>query len=192
LPFTKTISELSIAISLPVHIAIAKSDCTKAAASFIPSHTKATFFQFDCNCFIVFILSSGITSEIILSTHICFQIYSAVCFTSPVSITTSIFIECNLLMTFSTQVFAISSNHIIPNISFFVPIKIGVFQFFDSFNNCSSICLFIISLENNLLFHKNISSSSIFQTIHFHFISLKSLTETTSCFQYLAILLDKG
>jgi hypothetical protein len=189
---TKTISELSIAISLPVHIAIAKSDCTKAAASFIPSQTKATFFHPDCNFFIVFILSSGITSEIILSTPICFQIYSAVCFRSPVSIITSIFIECSLLITTPTQIFAISSNHIIPNILFFVPIKIGVFPFFDSFNNCSSTCLFIISLENIFLFHKNISLSSISQTIHFHFISLKLLTETTSCFQYLAILFDKG
>ena len=62
LPETSVISADSIAMSVPVPIAIPTFACFKAGASFIPSPTMATVFPSDCNFLTTSILSRGKSS----------------------------------------------------------------------------------------------------------------------------------
>gem|GEM_PF-2878459 len=59
----------------------------------IQSHTNATFLSSACIFLIRSNLSSGITSDITWSIHICLAINSAVFFVSQVNIIVSIHIE---------------------------------------------------------------------------------------------------
>ncbi|MBT3852655.1 hypothetical protein HOF65_01210, partial [bacterium] len=81
---------------------------------------------------------------------------------------------------FSTHVFAKSSKAIIQNTSVSFHISIGVFQSRLNFSISFSVFEFIFS--NNFLLPSLILAHSIFQTIHFPFISSKSSTSNSCIF----------
>jgi hypothetical protein len=116
-------------------------------------------------------LSSGITSDITLSIQILVAINSAVFFVSHVNIITSIPIECNLAIVFSTHGFGKSSKAIIQNISLSFQTIIGVFP--------CSVNSFIFRLTSSDIFSNKFLlpnftfSQLIVQTIHCPFISSK-------------------
>ena len=82
----KTISALSIAISVPLPIAIPTSAWASAGESFTPSPTITTFLPCSCKSLTFLYLSSGETSAITSSIPNFLAITFAVLSLSPVSI----------------------------------------------------------------------------------------------------------
>jgi len=101
----------------------------------------------------------------------------AVTLVSQVSITTLIHFLCNLSIIFSTHNFGKSSNQITPKISSSDQTIIGVLPLFVSLSISFKTSVF--KTPNNFLFHNLTIVQFIFQTIHFHIISSKSLTSKT-------------
>jgi hypothetical protein len=87
---TKVMSDASIAMSVPVPMAIPTSAAASAGASLIPSPTMATTRPSLQSLSTSFALSSGRTSAKTFSIPACFAMKSAVRRLSPVNITTSI------------------------------------------------------------------------------------------------------
>lgn len=136
-PFTSIMSAASIAMSVPVPIAIPTFACFNAGASFIPSPTNATY-SFSCIFFIVFAFSSGSTSAITSSIPVCFAMYFAVNSLSPVSIIVLYPLFFSSCIACFESSLIVSATLIIPIISLFFDTSIVVFPSF------SSSCIFCL------------------------------------------------
>ena len=88
----------SMATSVPPPMARPMSACARAGASLMPSPTMATTRPSACSSFTLLALSCGSTSAKKRLMPTCSATLAAVCWLSPVIITTSMPWSCNALM----------------------------------------------------------------------------------------------
>ena len=145
--FTSTISAESIAISVPLPIAMPMSALVNAGASFIPSPTIATFSSCEISL-TTFSLSSGRSSKNTSSTPTFFPIYFAVFSLSPVSITAFIPISCNSLIAFMLSSLKLSASPIAPMTLSSIAKNIGVLPSSASFSALLNISSGILAFSS--------------------------------------------
>ncbi|MDR2639954.1 MAG: hypothetical protein LBC61_01055 [Candidatus Peribacteria bacterium] len=195
------ISADSIAISVPVHIAIQTSACDNATASFIPSQTIATLNPFSCSSFIFFAFSLGKTSAIISSIQASFAIGKALSFLSHVKIAVFIPDLCNSSIKLFAEDLITSAIQIVQSNSSPLPKNTGVCH-----NLTSCLSHFAISSPSpvkgegfrmrfiNFLFPAQYFIQSISHSTPIHSTFLNFLTSKVSvlCFKIPLVPFIKG